>query len=106
MGCLDVTTQLWRLRIPYESIGRAERAVLSVQKKIPGVFNSLAYAQPQHLGCPQSFGSRGLSRPSSSCHHMQLAQGGEFSKSLVNRLNKVDAGTEFSRSLLSGIYWC
>lgn len=30
----------------------------------------------------------------------------EFSKSLVNRLNKVDAGIEFSRSLLSGIYWC
>lgn len=103
---LDVTTQVWRVRICYENNGHSVPAVFSLQRKVPGTFNLLAQTQPEHTGSPQSFERQGSLRSSSYCHHIWLARRMEFSKSLVNRLNKVDASTEFSRSLLSGISWC
>lgn len=94
--CLDVTTQVWRVGICYENSSHS----------VPGTLILLAQTQLKLIGTPQSFERQSSLRPSSYFHHSWFARRMEFSKSLVNRLNKVDAITEFSRSLLSGISWC
>lgn len=102
--CLDVTTQVWRVRICYEKMATQYR--LSSQCRVPGTLILLAQTQLKHIQTPQSFERQSSPRPSSYSHHTWFARRMEFSKSLVNRLNKVDASTDFSRSLLSGISWC